>query len=156
VSSKKETIKEGQLFAVPVGNRFAIGLIARYVDDGILAYFFNRQYEKLPGLSEITISKENIIYIKIASSLGLEKGRWPILGVVENWNRNDWPVPVFYRIGSIDDAIYRIYYDDNLTEIKREFAGDLTSIEGLPKYGVAGYGFVEKKLDDIFENRGNS
>jgi len=146
MANNKNIIKEGQIFAAPIGNKFAIGLIARYIDDGILAYFLNKAYDRLPHLHDLEFNKNNIIYIVKASSLGLEKGLWTILGNLENWNRDYWNVPVFYKNDLVDGTSYKVFYDDRLKFIKQEIMNEPESLVEFPKDGVAGYGFVEKRL----------
>jgi len=125
--------------------------MARYYDDEILAYFLNRLYDNLPSASKIEFEKRNIIYIVKASALGLKKGVWPILGNWGNWNRDEWNVPPFFKKDLIDHTKYKIFYDVHLKFIKQEAINESEDFSTYPADGVAGYGFVEKRLLRLLE-----
>lgn len=143
---KDKAIKEGDLFAIPINDGFAVGLIARCTDSSILVYFLNRFYKALPILEEVEFDKKNIIYVVRASPLGLKKGKWPILGGLKKWDIGLWNVPVFYKKDAIDGTVYKVIFDDHLEFVKQTLADEGENIIPYPSSGLAGYGFVEKRL----------
>ena len=155
MKQNKTKIKEGVIFGVPIGKGFAVGLMARYSDHGILAYFLNRLYDNLPTVDEIRFEKNDIIYIVKAGDLGLKNGSWPILGTLEKWNRDEWNVPVFYKKGLIDEKLYAIHYNDELKFVRQEPIDSLENISRYPTDGTAGYEFVEKRLSKLLKRSEN-
>jgi hypothetical protein len=53
----------------------------------------------------------------LCSVLYLRDGNWPIIGRLQNWVRDEWPLPVFYRDDLLRGTVL-VQYDDNLEEIE--------------------------------------
>jgi hypothetical protein len=141
---EKSAYHEGDLFSVPVENAESIvGLIVRVNKNKILAYFFRTATD---ASSTKGFEKDKVLLIKLCSTLGLDKHEWNIIGRLENWNIKDWPVPVFKRVDVISKECYQIYYNDALEETSMSKAFDCVSLGDYPEDGLAGYGFIEKRL----------
>lgn len=79
----------------------------------------------------------------------IDKQYWKLIGRYNNWNPKDWEVPFFKRKDLVSDKWYIIFYNDALEEIDSKEVTDLTSLDGCPEDGLAGYGFVEKRLSRL-------
>ena len=79
--------------------------------------------------------------------LGLTQGKWANLGRLEDWDRTDWPMPVFVRYEELTGRSFRAFYDDNdPNRLRREEQVPPGTAEHGPKDSMMGAGFVEKTL----------
>lgn len=149
---KKLPYREGTWFGVPLDSGgYAIGVVARSNRTGkvILCYFFGPRRSTLPKASELEhLQSKDAIKVLRVGDLGLINKSWPIIGVTFNWNRTEWPMPIFLRRELLTSRAWRVHYsdDDPLEVIKeeRETSGSLT----LNPDSVSGYGAAEYKIDD--------
>lgn len=112
----KLNYSEGTWFAVPLLNGgFGVGVAARTTKKGpvILAYLFGPRRETVPTLSEV-VECEPSAAIKVAmiSDLNLINGEWPILGRSSQWQRENWPIPLFVRSSELSRRAFIVRYDD--------------------------------------------
>lgn len=137
---------------VPLENGgFAPGLVARHAprSGAILGYFFGPRLSSIDNFSFDCIIHENSVYCKIFGDIGLIENRWPIIGQLPEWNRNEWTMPIFIKRKYYpNNRSVLVYYDENNPDnwIRDEI------IEGdrdLPEAGTAGYQFIEIKLSKI-------
>lgn len=115
---KKLPYKEGTWFAVPLEKGgFAVGRVARHSPGGciVLAYFFGPKVESVPKLEDVAcLRPEQSVWIRLVGDLGLIDGTWPIIGDSANWDRREWPVPVFTRrVDILVKAAWRVQYSDD-------------------------------------------
>lgn len=145
-----QRFKEGDWFAVPLANgTSALGLIARYNGrDGILGYYFPALSEDVVTPADLSdLSPADAVLIGITGYLGLRKGKWPVLGQHEIWDRAAWPMPAFKRYQELNDKTYRVIRDEGTlaaiadVEVSRDFSG--------PEDGSMGFGFVEARLSRL-------
>lgn len=150
---KKLPYSEGTWFAVPLRNgQFAVGLIARMASSGKipLGYFFGPASTSLPTLNAISKYKpSDVAYRCMFGDLGLYKGTWPIIGKVANWDREQWPMPEFFRQPAGTNQSFKILYDpdDPGKEIAEIPIEKVTT--DLVQDGLAGSGYVGLVLSDI-------
>lgn len=140
---------EGDWVAVPLPDSgWALGLVARSnEDEQLLGYFFGPRLRERPSLDDVhEHNAQDAIYVTRCSDSGIVDGRWHVLGALEAWNREDWPVPEFgfrYR----NEAPERRRYDDALRWVSAE---RMTVEEylhlGLPDDRLSGSGAVEIRL----------
>jgi len=146
---KKRPYKEGTIFAVPLPNGgYARGVIARTSKKGglLFGYFFGPRIEQLNQVDLSNLSARHAIYSKLFGDLGLIKEDWPLVGSVSAWDRSHWPLPDFVRQDDLGKKAWLVRYsDDDLNQIEAEYPIEYPS--QLPRNGLAGYGFVESKLD---------
>jgi len=151
---KRLPYNEGTWFAVPLANGgYSLGLVARAPVEGrvLYGYFFGPRRIKVPTLSEIRhLKSDDALKISFFGDLALMKGTWPVIGRIEPWNRDSWPMREFLRTDSISGQKYKVQYSDDGTN--REL-GILPStsdeVDRLPKDGVAGTGVIESTLDSL-------
>ncbi|MBO9204671.1 MULTISPECIES: Imm26 family immunity protein [Niastella] len=148
---KKGKYSVGQVFAIPIGSCYAIGVIAREQKEVLLGYFLKQTFRELPALDDIKLNAAEYIMIKRFGSRGLDKGTWISLGIMSNFNGASWNVPVFKRKDLISGEYSKVYYDDNLNEIKTELMAQGDNPDEYPDDGLAGYGFVEKRLAKLLK-----
>jgi hypothetical protein len=82
--------------------------------------------------------------------LGLKGGTWPVIGRLDEWDRGDWPTPVFVRFEELTGRTYRVFYDDaNPNRVLGEEPTERSDLERLPGDGLYGAGAVERKLTTL-------
>jgi len=158
----KANYSEGDCFIFPLEHGgFARGIIARHdltCDRPIgklLGYFFSPIYN---SQSEAVISedlkRENAIYIKLFSDLGLTEHDWKIIGKIEPWIKEDWPVPMFRTFHEITHQGELRPYDEKTLESDSAHWIKVTPSEAMkyPEDGFAGHGFVEGRISRILHN----
>ena len=150
--AKKVKVKPGDVFAVPLETGgYAIGLVARKRASRLLGYFWKKKFPEVPeDLDLSTLKKEDAYWIVQFSILGLEKGKWKIIGNMPNFRPEEWEVPKFF-LDSAGGGKFIVTYDDKLNEVNRERVPCDYEPEGPPyaEDGLAGYLFVEKRLTRI-------
>ena len=110
----KVKYREGDWFAVPLRDGgYAVGLIARANIQGVLlGYFFGPQRSTVPRVEEVgNLRPEDAVLTRIFGDLGIRTGKWPLLGRLDGWNRQDWPTPVFVRTESLRGLSFRVFYE---------------------------------------------
>jgi hypothetical protein len=144
-------IEEGQILNVPLNaDLVSVGVIARidrkknsrrkpYI---VFAYFFG-PYKKVPIEFE-RLKADDAVLRLMCSILYIYNGKWQIIGNMPNWNRDEWPLPIFYRDDLLRGTVL-IRYDDNLEEIDEipYFGGDVALTD---RQSVAGSLAVEIML----------
>ena len=151
---RKLNYNEGTCFVVPLrGRGFARGLVARMNGKGIVfGYFFGPRIlsaqdpliAKMPGYRQAIMSGQ-------FGDLGLLNGEWQLKCRIENWNRDDWPLPPFAKVDDQTGRVTLSYYDENTLAFVREERGDLSDVDKYPKDVLMGYGAVEIRLDSLLE-----
>jgi hypothetical protein len=113
----KLTYKEGDVFAVPLGEGgYGVGVVARVGRRGriVLGYFFGRFFRALPSRAEMpSLLPEEAILIVRFGDLHLIDGRWPIISQIREWHRETWPMPKFVRIEPVSNRVWLVSYSDN-------------------------------------------
>jgi hypothetical protein len=141
---------EGDWFAVPLRDGgFAVGVVARANPKAaLLGYFFGPRREAVPSLEELAALKaSDADLVGKFGHLGLTKGKWPIIGRIPDWDRNDWPMPVFVRYEELTGRSFNVFYDnDDPAKLVREEQVAPGAGEQGPKDGLMGAGYVERVL----------
>ena len=146
---------EGDWFAVRLRDGgFAVGVIARASPDAaLLGYFFGPRHDEVPTLADVVdLRWEDAVFICRFSHLGLIGGSWPILGQLEDWDRIDWPIPVFVRYEVTTGRSFWVYYDDDLTMPLREKQVTPGLAEQGPGDDLMSPGLVEKRLTRLLHH----
>jgi hypothetical protein len=146
----KINYREGDWFSVPLRKGgYAVGVVARANPDGVLlGYFFGPRHEEVPTLDDVRdLKPQNAVVVGKFGHLGLTQHKWPILGRVDDWDRADWPMPVFVRYEELTGRSFRAFYDDDdPNKLLREEQVSPGAAEQGPKDTMMGSGFVEKRL----------
>lgn len=142
--------REGDWFAVPLREGgYAVGIVARANRDGVLlGYFFGPRRDDVPTLDDVRdLKPQDAVVVGKFGHLGLTQGKWVNLGRLEDWDRTDWPMPVFVRYEELTGRSFRAFYDDNdPNRLLREEQVPPGTAEHGPKDSMMGAGFVEKTL----------
>lgn len=146
----KANYQEGDWFAVPLGDGgYAVGLVARAGRGGVLlGYFFGPCHDAHPTLSDVArLAPEGAILIGKFGHLGLTRREWKVLGRLDDWDRDQWPMPALYRIEPFSGRTIKVTYDadDPNKFIKAESVSPSPATQG-PEDGLMGAGFVEERL----------
>lgn len=156
---RKKYIKysEGQWFAVPLKDGgYALGIIVRggRKTKGGLGYFFGPRYETIPDEQE-TWRKQpsDAILIGWFGDLGIIWGKWPLIPSPRPFRREEWPVPQFKSIDSLNPHKGWLveYSQENGGEaipVRRVYC-DASDLKGLPHDGVYGYEAIENVLTKL-------
>jgi hypothetical protein len=148
----KRPYSEGSVFLVPLTNGgYARGVVARASrrGRGLLGYFFG---PRLPSMNAVTLDDLKPTYTVlrvIFGDLGLINGKWPVAGIIPDWDRSQWPMPDFVRrdpLGRLRPVLVR-YCDNDPMRIEAEYPIDDDS--GLPSDSAYGYGAVEIELTKL-------
>ncbi|HPW55965.1 MAG TPA: Imm26 family immunity protein [Thermoanaerobaculaceae bacterium] len=151
--ARKLPYKEGDWFAVPLRDGgFALGVVARMDGKGaVIAYLFGPRSEALPSLEAVGSKRAtDAVLVANTGDLGLLRGEWPVLGKVDPWEREAWPVPVFVRRSVVSNTPKKVIYREPDFNIEAEIL-PCTEEEArqLPKDGILGYGAVEIRLTTL-------
>jgi hypothetical protein len=144
--------QEGDWFAVPLPREdgYAIGRIVRARPRGkvLCGYFFGPRRHTVPPLIELTpLTPIDAILIALFGDLGLIDGTWPILGQVEPWERQAWPLPIFGRTDEDEHKAWKVKLaDDDPSVVVSERSCSPQEARHLPKEGLMGAGAVERYL----------
>lgn len=142
--------REGDWFAVPLREGgYAIGLVARANRDGVLlGYFFGPRRDALPSLADAQgLAPDDAVLVGKFGHLGLKQGKWLVLGRLEEWSRDAWPMPAFIRNEELTGRSFKVIYgDDDPNKLVHEEEIPPGAAEQGPKDGLMGAGFVEKVL----------
>lgn len=154
---KKLLYKEGDWFVVPLeSGGYAIGRISRMTKNKfiLLGYFFGPKFIKIPELKDLEkYSFEDAIFIHRFSYLGFKNEEWKILGHIDDWEKKKWPVPAFYRKDPLSKDHHRriIYSDTDVNEEILEESVPYEMVKDLPEDGLAGYKYIEEKLNSLLK-----
>jgi hypothetical protein len=150
---KKLPYKEGDWFAVPLGNdRYGVGLIARVAPKGriLLGYFFDRFFRGVPSLSDIAnLTPDKAVEVLRFGDLSLFKSKWPILGKLPDWDGSRWPTPHYIRRDLLVPRAWRVEYSDrDPSKVVREerVPHDTTGIGSDSLYGAGAIEITLRKL----------
>jgi len=144
---------EGLWFAVPLRDSgFCVGIVARCNPKGVLlGYFFGPRHPAPPELDDLSgLSHDAALLVRRFGYLGLKQGEWPAIGRAADWDRRQWPTPVFIRYEELTGRSFRVNYDDTdpnkLVGEKEVPPGDA---EQGPKDGLLGVGAVEIAMTNL-------
>ncbi len=148
---------EGQWFAVPLRDGgYALGIIVRgsYKTRGGLGYFFGCRYAEVPGEAETWAKRpEEAMLIAWFGDLGIIEGEWLLIASSRPFRREEWPVPKFARIDSLNPEIgWLVEYDqedDGSQRWVKETICPAEELVGLPKDSLMGYKAVEIVLTKL-------
>jgi hypothetical protein len=148
-------IEEGQVFAVPLTKDIlAIGVIAR-VDRKkggrrkphiVFAYFFG-PYLAAPTIEQLQrLTVGDAVMRRKCSILNLYDGKWKIIGRIQDWSREKWPLPVFYRNDLLVGTVLIRFSDDDLVTPLQELRYKGGDIALSDENSTSGSGAVEIRL----------
>lgn len=150
---------EGDWFGLPVkGGGWALGVIARRRprSSALLGYFFGPRHPEPPVLADAEgLTAEDAAFVCIFGYLGFKKEQWPVLGKLDDWNRDAWPMPVFTQTARGSVKPVRVFYDpdDPSKVIRRELIRPDEPTDG-PESGSFGHVAVSIRLGNLLSGAG--
>jgi Immunity protein 26 len=148
--AKRVRYQEGDVFAVPLRDGgYGVGVVARASSKGpVLGYFLGPRRDDVPELSEVEdLEAVDNVLVQKFGDLGLIRGKWPLIGHLPGWRREQWPMPAFGRHEELTGRYLRVEYaDDDPNSRPREVEISRDEFEHLPEDGLAGFGFTEARL----------
>jgi hypothetical protein len=147
-------VKEGDLFAVPLGEGgYGIGLVTREHKQVTMGYFFKKFYQSIPTeIDAGDINKWEVIFIGQFSPWGIKEGKWPLLAAAFKFDRNEWPIPVLRKKDLLTDKYYAVIYDDTLFD-NQQYQITREEADELYEDGYHGHGVVEKRLSELLADQ---
>ena len=151
--SRSVPYRDGDLFAVPLrsGGGYGVGVVARHDGrGGVLGYLFGKFFSEVPSLDDVSrLRPSEAIRVLRFGDLGLIEKRWLVLGQVEGWNSNDWPIPAFGRREPTGGTFRVIYSAEDLRGPAREEPISDEECDRLPRDSLSGAGAVELVLTQL-------
>jgi len=151
---KLQPYREGSWFAIPLGNGgYATGLVARLSPQGkvMLAYLFGPTHWTLPTLGDVQALKPaDALKVIRTGDVAVANGRWPVLGNVLDFRREDWPVPMFIRRADALKRAWQATYADDPAKPEREVSVPYETT-GLESDSLFGYGSTELLMSKLLE-----
>lgn len=140
----------GDWVAVPLTDEgYAVGIVVQADGaGGVTGYFFGPRRQTIPSIAELCLLRPSeAIHICNYGDLGLVNGEWAVIGGREEWNPDDWPVPVFGYIEGRGRPAWKVtFQDDDLVSYAMREQVSVEECLRLPKTGMSGSGAVEKSL----------
>ena len=69
----------------------------------------------MPTKTEIPVlCPEKTVQVAKFGDLFLINGRWPVISHIQDWDRNDWPMPKFVRRDAISKRAFLITYSEDV------------------------------------------
>lgn len=152
--------QEGSWFAVPLRDKsgYGLGLVARMNSKGgVLGYFFGKKFTSPPKIADLgQFSVDDSILVRQFGDLGLIKSVWPIIGRLDNWSRDQWPVPAFARIAVDASSAWKVIYSesDGMSLLGEQEVA-VWEAKLLPEDGLSGYGAIELRLTQALKEKSN-
>ncbi len=144
---------DGDWFAVPLreDGGYGVGVVARHDRrGGVIGYLFNLRSDDVPTLDDVSSFRSaEAIRVMRFGDLGLIKGQWPILGRLETWQPDDWPIPDFGRREPTGRAFRVVYSAEDLRGPVREEPITEDDCDKLPRDALSGAGAVERVLTEL-------
>lgn len=143
MARRKLPYRNGSIFQVPLGGgAVAFGVCARHDGRGLmLVYFF---WEKTPDLRA-----EQAVLVAQVGDLGLLEGHWQVVGAVDDFAPERWPVPLFRCYQDPPGRWVVRDYNDKLERVNKEVRVTAAEVEGLPDDGLYGYGAAVIELQQL-------
>lgn len=143
---------EGTCFYLPLREGgFARGIVTRLSGDGLIyVYFFGPKLARAQGAFDDARARDAVLS-GICGDLGLIKGAWLLAGQLNEWSREEWPLPALYREDSEARRAWLSYYDDNTLKFVEEIPVDFEQekYKMQPYDRVMGYGAAEIRLTKL-------
>lgn len=152
MSKQKFHYGPGDWIGVPLDGGWAVGLIARMNSQygKCLGYFFAPKLNVLPNVEQLRAMRpEQAIYVRQFMSVGLEEGKWPVLGRMPDWNPNQWPMPKFRYRNRITGMWLIRHYDDELNHLSERRAVSDDEVAALPDDPMPYGGYLQLDLAEL-------
>lgn len=157
--SKKRKTKvsytEGDVVAVPLkSGGFAQGLVARKGPDGdLLMYFFGPRRETVPHSVETPLLRNLACAAWRTCDDGIAEGKWPIIGTLDDFQYQEWPMPPYTRTCDITGRKTIVYFrDDDPFEVASERDATDDEVATLDRAGLKFCSAVEGGLDRLLKD----
>jgi len=100
---KRRKIAEGEIVGIPAtdGHGYLIGVVARAENShslgaAILVYIFGPRRGTVPKLENVgKLDPKDALSIVRTGVRRIIEGRWPAIGILDTFNKADWPIPIF-------------------------------------------------------------
>jgi Immunity protein 26 len=107
MSKSRVKSRNGDLFIVyNEGRRVGLGLIARGNNRPVrLGYFFPLElFDGAPDKANLSLNRKQSVLVRMFGDLEIVRGNWPIVGHLQDFTPETWPMPKFERFMSGSDG----------------------------------------------------
>jgi len=157
--NKSVVEKEGYLYAIPLrAGGFAIALVVRCGrGKATLISIFDRSFATIPRVEVARphLSPSRVIHELRTSPLSIRRGHWPELGQLDEYHRDDWPLPYWNYPGEYERKpkrghafVARIDECDRVIDVKELPVREAALYD---RFGFTGGDFLERQLTLFFE-----
>ena len=127
---------------------YGLGLVARMAPKGrlLFGYFFGPRSDTL-AFDLASIEAADAALVGRFGDLHLYDGKWKTLGQVPDWDRSNWPLPLFLKrdpLGRLPDQV--VCYDEDDLSRPGIWERRDSIPQGIPTDGLMGAGYVEIAL----------
>src|SRR5437016_3923009 len=147
---KKLPYIEGSVFLVPLKTGgYARGVVARAgpTGTGLFGYFFGPCIPSIDVASLGDLHPSKAVLRLRFGDLGLINGKWPMIGMVPDWDRSQWRIPDFARRPPGMRPVLVRYSDLDPMRVEAEYP--IEDDSNLPTDSSSGQEAVEIKLTKI-------
>src|SRR3954462_11138330 len=146
------TYTEGNLFVVPLRRGgFGLGLIGRVRRHRRIAlgHFFGPRMERPPTVKEVGVlyARDAVLVCRFGD-LSLLDGSWKIIGRLSDFDRKQWPMPLFRREELTGRTWLVEYADNDPNKVTKETLAMIDSAKRLAEDSLWGSGAVEIALTE--------
>ncbi len=98
------------------------------------------------------LKPDDAILVGQFGDIGLKNGEWKLVGSIEHWSQDEWPMPAFSSPADDDSMVTITDYDDDTLNTKSvRTVPQSEETAKLPVDRVMGYGSVEIRLTRLLE-----
>jgi hypothetical protein len=117
----------------------------------MLAYLFGPTHWTLPTLADVQeLKAADALKVIRTGDVAVANGRWPVIGNMVNYQREDWPVPMFIRRADTLKRAWQATYADDPAKPEREVSVPYET-QGLESDSLYGYGSTELLMTKLLE-----
>jgi hypothetical protein len=143
---------EGSVFLVPLKpSGFATGVVARTDQKGrAFGYFFGPRILQTARYDFNALVPARAVLVCRFGDNGLHSGHWPVVGKVQDFQRDIWALPNFRRKHDSHDQSYVSEYDDRLNCLSEVIVrGSAKDFNDMPYDAQLGSSIVEQRLGEF-------
>ena len=142
----------GTAFLVPLRDGgFASGVLARADGRGsAFGYFFGPRVSGAGDVELHSLVPCNALLVGMFGDLEIIRRNWPLIGKLENWAPDRWPLPPLSRVDERAGRAWLSTYDDALRCVSEEEI-DPAEASQYTSDGLMGAGAVEIRLTKLIK-----
>jgi hypothetical protein len=118
-----------------------------------IGYFYDQVFPTTPDGNDTDLSKFKIILKSKFGRQGFNDGTWKIIKSLNDFSREEYPLPIFYQKRDLIKGEI-VYLNDDLLETKREVVlYDDSYYDGFPDIALRGSKVIEIQMLKILTHK---